>query len=99
MHFVIINNTQDANMIIDLRKEPKEVREWVQDAERATGLSGFALIMGAIMDFPTRLKRIVAPVRIPLPRNQQRIPKKNDKMGNILLNSSAKIVNLDLLER
>lgn len=57
VHFVIINNTQDANMIIDLRKEPKEVREWVQDAERATGLSGFALIMGAIMDFSNKAKK------------------------------------------
>lgn len=44
-------------MIINLKKEPKEVSEWVRNAERATGLSGAALIAGAIMDFSRKAKK------------------------------------------
>lgn len=75
VHFVIINKTQDANMIIDLRKEPKEVREWVQDAERATGLSGCALIMGAIMDFSNKAKKNRRPRKNPAPKKPTMYPK------------------------
>lgn len=44
-------------MIINLKKEPKEVSDWVREAERATGLSGAALIAGAIMDFSRKAKK------------------------------------------
>lgn len=38
-------------MIINLKKETQEVREWFREAQAATGLSGRALVIGAIMDF------------------------------------------------
>lgn len=51
--------------------------------------------------------RLITPSKLPRPRkgkhpetkNPTFNPEKNDKIGNILLNSSAEIVNLDLLER
>lgn len=51
--------------------------------------------------------RLITPASFPVrarasilkPRIQRFNPKKNDKIGNILLNSFAEIVNLDLLER
>lgn len=66
-----INRTQDANMIIDLKKETQEVREWFRDAQAATGLSGRALVIGAIMDFRQKAKD-----RSPQPRKKNPEPKK-----------------------
>lgn len=71
MHFKAINRTQDANMIIDLKKETQEVREWFRDAQAATGLSGRALVIGAIMDFRQKVKE-----RTLQPRKKDPEPKK-----------------------
>ena len=73
-HFVlywVINSTQDANMIINLKKETQEVREWFREAQAATGLSGRALVIGAIMDFRQKAKD-----RSPQPRKKNSEPKK-----------------------
>lgn len=43
-------------MIINLKKETQEVREWFREAQAATGLSGRALVIGAIMDFRQKSK-------------------------------------------
>ena len=43
-------------MIINLKKETQEVREWFREAQAATGLSGRALVIGAIMDFRQKAK-------------------------------------------
>jgi len=43
-------------MIINLKKETKEVREWFREAQASTGLSGRALVIGAIMDFRQKAK-------------------------------------------
>lgn len=44
-------------MNINLKKGPKVVREWVREAEEATGLSGTALVIGAIMAFRQESKK------------------------------------------
>lgn len=66
-----VNSTQDANMIINLKKETQEVREWFREAQAATGLSGRALVIGAIMDFRQKAKD-----RSPQPRKKNSEPKK-----------------------
>lgn len=66
-----INSTQDANMIINLKKETQEVREWFREAQAATGLSGRALVIGAIMDFRQKAKD-----RTTQPRKKNSEPKK-----------------------
>ena len=43
-------------MIINLKKEPKEVSDWVREVERATGLSGSALVVGALIDFSRKAR-------------------------------------------
>lgn len=65
LHY-IINSTQDANMIINLKEETQEVREWFREAQAATGLSGRALVIGAIMDFRQKAKdRTLQPKKNP----------------------------------
>lgn len=71
VHFDNINSTQDANMIINLKKETQEVREWFREAQAATGLSGRALVIGAIMDFRQKAKD-----RSSQPRKKNSEPKK-----------------------
>lgn len=61
-------------MIINLKKETQEVREWFREAQAATGLSGRALVIGAIMDFRQKAKknRTLQPgTRTPNPRSPQ----------------------------
>lgn len=59
-------------MIINLKKEPKEVSDWVREAERATGLSGSALVVGALIDFSRKARENKQPR--PVKNNPQ--PKK-----------------------
>lgn len=58
-------------MIIDLKKETQEVREWFRDAQAATGLSGRALVIGAIMDFRQKAKERTLQPRKKEPRTQE----------------------------
>lgn len=58
-------------MIINLKKETKEVREWFREAQASTGLSGRALVIGAIMDFRQKVKE-----RTLQPRKKNPEPKK-----------------------
>ncbi len=80
----------------DLEKAPKEVRDWLDKTEKATGLKKSILIIGILTNYalkskeeekssPTK-KTAVNPVKCP-------------KRGNIQLLLCAKKIHLDLLER